>query len=492
LIARDPETGCFYKRFRGKYLPIDKAEVEKAGEGSDSQSKLEYGSYHEGFVPFTHQLNYTEQVVLKENLFTSAAALAMLGSCAAPIYRLGLEGAMNEHGPLIAISGTMLSLSALGFSRRYLHGEFMYGRFSTLLAGMSVGFNMIAMAPNLVYGLAGWSLIGFSSTFLIGAYNDRPTVRENAGFAFAAYQLSDYALFAATAFSAYNAHAVQAGGEIYPVLTASGLITAALLKSSQFPLTNLFSRSMEGAAPTSALGYAALSSHAGVVLLSSTTALWFDFDWARATIATVGLLTAANAGIVSKIRADRKGALAIATSGSVGMIYCILAAGYTDMALLLSLGHASLRMTQFLRSANVILDHHNLHSALGHEMGSKVVSERLYRLAWGLNRMNCGFYLPQAAHMFKFHTRSETEPLLLSKVEQYVGTGVMALLGCAPFTPLAYWKEEALMGALVSHPCGAASLMALHVAASTLLLRYMLTHIHDFRRFRHREKAKSF
>jgi len=106
--------------------------------------------------------------------------------------------------------------------------------------------------------------------------------------------------------------------------------------------------------------------------------------------------------------------------------------------------------------------------------------------------MNCDFYLPQVSHMFKFHRRSEREPLLLSKVEQYVGTGVMAVLGCAPFTPLAYWKEEVLMEGLVSHPCGAASLMALHAAASTLLLRYMLTHVHDFRRFRHRAKAESF
>lgn len=73
-----------------------------------------------------------------------------------------------------------LALPVLAFSRRYLHGEFMFGRCAALSVGLLLGFNLVATAPDLEHALAGWSLFGFSSTFLIGAYNDRPTVRNNA------------------------------------------------------------------------------------------------------------------------------------------------------------------------------------------------------------------------------------------------------------------------------------------------------------------------
>jgi NADH:ubiquinone oxidoreductase subunit 5 (subunit L)/multisubunit Na+/H+ antiporter MnhA subunit len=53
--------------------------------------------------------------------------------------------------------------------------------------------------------------------------------------------------------------------------------------------------------------------------------LWFGFDWARAALAGVGFITALNSTLVSKIRADRKGAVAFATSGTLGAIYMVLA-----------------------------------------------------------------------------------------------------------------------------------------------------------------------
>ena len=110
-----------------------------------------------------------------------------------------------------------------------------------------LGFNLVATAPSLTVAMGGWSLIGFASTFLIGTYNERPTVRNNATFAFACYQISDFAMLMAVAFSGF--------GESHP-LVAAGLLASALLKSSQFPMTSLFARSMEGPTPASALGYA--------------------------------------------------------------------------------------------------------------------------------------------------------------------------------------------------------------------------------------------
>merc|ERR1719392_140452 len=108
---------------------------------------------------------------------------------------------MHPRGTCVALCGTTLSFNALAFSRRYLHGEFMFARVALLSAGMTAGFNLVATAPDLEYALAGWTVISFCSTFLIGIYNDRPTASQNATYAFALYMVTDNALLVASAFS---------------------------------------------------------------------------------------------------------------------------------------------------------------------------------------------------------------------------------------------------------------------------------------------------
>jgi NADH:ubiquinone oxidoreductase subunit 5 (subunit L)/multisubunit Na+/H+ antiporter MnhA subunit len=187
----------------------------------------------------------------------------------------------------------------------------MFARFYLLSLGLVLGFNLVAVAPTLAAALGGWSLFGFSSAFLIGSYNDRPTARNNATFAFAAYRVADFALLGAATFSAA---ALAATGDPSSPAAAGCLLLAALFKASQFPLSSLFMRSMEGPTPTSALGYAGLSAHVGVVLLASTMPVWFPFVAVRAALAGIGLYTALASAAVARTRADRKGALACVAS----------------------------------------------------------------------------------------------------------------------------------------------------------------------------------
>jgi hypothetical protein len=58
----------------------------------------------------------------------------------------------------------------------------------------------------------------------------------------------------------------------------------------------------------------------------------------------------------SQIRADRKGAIAFAASGTVGWLYIILALGSPDAALILAFAHAVLRTLQILRSHNALYE----------------------------------------------------------------------------------------------------------------------------------------
>ena len=66
----------------------------------------------------------------------------------------------------------------------------MYGRMVLVSASMLFGFNLVVSAPGLEDALLGWSIMGLSSTFLIGGFNDRPTARDNAAFAYSVYKIS--------------------------------------------------------------------------------------------------------------------------------------------------------------------------------------------------------------------------------------------------------------------------------------------------------------
>ena len=66
----------------------------------------------------------------------------------------------------------------------------MYGRMVLISASMLFGFNLVVSAPGLEDALLGWTIMGLCSTFLIGGFNDRPTARDNAAFAYSVYKIS--------------------------------------------------------------------------------------------------------------------------------------------------------------------------------------------------------------------------------------------------------------------------------------------------------------
>jgi hypothetical protein len=197
----------------------------------------------------------------------------------------------------------------------------------------------------------------------------------------------------------------------------------------------------------------------------------------------VGLLTAVVAGIVSKVRADRKGATAYATAATIGLIYCVLAAGYVQMALVLALGHASFRMVQFLSSPNWILDHENLHAALGPELQQTKVPKTLYRMGWLLNRFATDFDMPNVMHFFSNVGYRLVKGPGFSKVQQYALTTYLVVLAGAPKMPGAHYTDGTLMHLLLTYPVAAAGCLVLHVTLSTALVRYIFDGVLDFRRF---------
>jgi len=468
FYVRDPYTQTIYFQQNGEYTPVDTNELPS----------LFVGNARVDHVPFdgpddSHAM-HAQRVKFSEDVYAAIAFAVAAGSALLPAYRAGFDlAAIDPHQAAVTAGATALGLSNLAYSRRYLHGEYMFGRMAGCSASMVLGFNLVASAPSLAEALLGWSIIGFSSTFLIGGFNDRPTARDNAAYAFGIYQVSDAALLTAAAFSG------QGVATEHPQVAAAGLLVAALLKSSQWPVNGLFLRSMEGASPNSALGYAGISAHAGVVLLASTMPLWFDYEWARLTLGSVGLLTIIQSTIVANVRADRKGGIASAASATVGAILCILAAGYSDAALLLALGHASFRMNQVVRSPGIIQEMTKWEAALGRDkLQPNKVFAFVWQLGWAMNRFNSDFLrLPDT-----FAGVDLKRPLVFYNAlfAQVIATvTVLALCGGMHLPAV----DDSIMDIMREHPGGAAAILAGNAVVSTAFIRFLLGNVLDFNRF---------
>ena len=460
VAARDPNTGLVSRYIKGMFVPCPLQDVTE-------RKHLTVQSEWKTFQP-TWERGLT--VRRKEKLVSLLAYFMIILSFLVPYIHLDTTNMMNAHGTYIAACATAISLPILDFSRRYMHGERLFAQTSLLSSLLVLGFNYIAMAASLEDLVEGWCLFGLASAFLIGTYNNRVTVRSNALFAFASYRFADMALLISVAFGSKDS--IQSG-HYKPGFVAGGLIAAAMFKSSQFPLTALFARSMEGPTPTSALGYAGLSAHVGLVLLSSTVGDWMPFWPARVVIAVVGIITTVHAGVVSNIHADRKGALAYATASTIGILYCIMAAGYVTLALLLALGHSSLRIGQVLRAPNQLFHRRNLVSVLGSPPYPKIISDRNYELYWSFHRFDMDTNLIHVFNRF-------IEPLdflhLSGAPTQQQKIKLLAIglvFAGAPFTPLSVASHALILQLLPEDPFLAVVMMMVFVLLSLMAMRFM-------------------
>src|SRR5690606_32693259 len=90
-----------------------------------------------------------------------------------------------------------------------------------------------------------------------------------------------------------------------------------------------------------------------------------DAPIARAAVVAVGLFTAFAASLSSRVRADGKGALALASASQAGLMVAEAGLGFTTFAMCHLLAHGVLRLAQFLRSPSWLEDAQNRRATLG-------------------------------------------------------------------------------------------------------------------------------
>ncbi|MCA9688090.1 MAG: proton-conducting membrane transporter, partial [Myxococcales bacterium] len=263
------------------------------------------------------------------------------------------------------------------FSQRYLHKEPGFHRFFVLLLCFQSGMSLVALGGSVEVLFAGWELIGVSSALLVGFFHERASPVRGALRVIVIYRISDAAMLSA----AIYAHHVVGTGEIdvlFGVVMGPGALTstdatiiAGLLalatagKCAQLPFSGWLPRALEGPTPSSGLFYGALSLHAGCFLLLKSAGILERAPLVALGVGVMGALTALYATLVGRVQTDIKSSLAFAALTQVGVILVEIALGLYTLAMLHIVGHAALRLVQFLRAPTVLHDFHELEDTLG-------------------------------------------------------------------------------------------------------------------------------
>ena len=260
------------------------------------------------------------------------------------------------------------------FSATYLHRERGFFRFFLLLHLFAFGSLLAFAAGSFDLLAGGWELVGITSVLLIGFFQLRPAPVENGLRVFAVYRACDIGLLVGVfAMHQWAGTASFDGG--FPMLAGSHAVIVCLLmllaasgKAAQVPFSGWLPRAMEGPTPSSAIFYGAISIHAGAYLLLRIQPLLAQSILASALVILIGVATAIHGTIVGRASADAKTSLAYASLTQVGVVFVEIGIGWTSIAVVHILGHATVRTMQFLRAPSMLHDYHQMHSAMGGEI----------------------------------------------------------------------------------------------------------------------------
>ena len=337
-----------------------------------------------GWVPKERVVSSITGIVFAASIFALAAIIWNVGAGPVVIKFRDWFAVGEYHFPLVLMADR-LSLPFLGmtvvlsgligqFSTTYLHRDRGFLRFYLLLLLFAFGSLLAFAAGSFDLLIGGWEVVGITSVLLVAFFEQRPAPVENALRVFTIYRASDIGLLlGVVAMHQWAGTASFAGG--FPQLTATRaavvgllLLFAAAGKAAQVPFSGWLPRAMEGPTPSSAIFYGAISIHAGAYLLLRAQPLLAHSGLASALVILIGVLTAIHGTIVGRATADAKTSLAYASLTQVGVIFVEIGIGWAWIAVLHTLGHATVRTLQFLRSPSMLHDYHQMHSAAGGEL----------------------------------------------------------------------------------------------------------------------------
>ncbi|MFT4584278.1 MAG: NADH-quinone oxidoreductase subunit L [Gammaproteobacteria bacterium] len=251
------------------------------------------------------------------------------------------------------------------FSRNYLHRDFSFTRYFTVLALFVFAMLVLVMANNFVVLFLGWESAGLCSYLLIGHYYDRVAAARAGTQAFVMNRIGDAGFLMGIFLIFQNFGSVEyatvfANAANLDRATANAICLCLLLgaigKSAQFPLGTWLAKAMEGPTPSSALSYAATMVTAGVYLLARAHSLYDQAPEAMAVVTIVGALTAVYGATVGLALTDIKGILAVSSTTQLGLMFVACGLGAYPVAIFHLVAHALFKTYLFLTAPSIL--HH--------------------------------------------------------------------------------------------------------------------------------------
>jgi NADH-quinone oxidoreductase subunit L len=249
------------------------------------------------------------------------------------------------------------------YSIAYMHRERDFTKFFVYLNLFVFSMLLLVLADNLLLTFVGWEGVGVCSYWLVSFYFDRDSAASAGKKAFVYNRIGDVGMLVAMFVLFTHLHTLTYLGINQGASTLSStdttlvvllLLLAAAGKSAQIPLFNWLPDAMEGPTPVSALIHAATMVTAGVYLLCRMNHVLALSGSGRATIATIGALTAFVAATIATSQHDIKKVLAFSTVSQIGYMMLAVGSGAYVAAIFLMVAHAFFKGLLFLGSGSVI------------------------------------------------------------------------------------------------------------------------------------------
>ena len=254
---------------------------------------------------------------------------------------------------------SFLGLIVTRYSVNYLDGDPGQARFSRWLIFTLASVLVLVISSNLLLFTAAWIATSLCLHQLLTFCRERPGARLAARKKFIISRLADLCMITALAL-VWHGRGTLEFHELFvnPTGPHTGLIaglfvTAAMLKSAQFPFHSWLPDTLETPTPVSALMHAGII-NAGGFLIVRLSPLITQSPAALNALALVGAFTALFASVIMMTQTSIKKSLAWSTVAQMGFMMLQCGLGAFALAMMHIVAHSLYKAHAFLSSGSVV------------------------------------------------------------------------------------------------------------------------------------------